>query len=109
MAQVFRLKFAQLVKDIRNYLHRCVETGKDFVITLAVKSQIITSGLRYCLATGNWGDQKKAASAKAGVSQVLNRYTYASTLSHLRRTNTPIGRDGKIAKPRQLHNTHWGL
>ena len=109
MAQVFRLKFAQLVKDIKNYLHRCVETNKEFNLTLAVKSNIITSGLRYCLATGNWGDQKKAMSAKAGVSQVLNRYTYASTLSHLRRTNTPIGRDGKIAKPRQLHNTHWGL
>lgn len=40
---------------------------------------------------------------------MLNRYTYASTLSHLRRCNTPIGRDGKIAKPRQLHNTHWGM
>ncbi|KAJ9629845.1 DNA-dependent RNA polymerase II [Taxawa tesnikishii (nom. ined.)] len=109
MAQVFRLKFTQLVRDIRIYLSRCVEQNKEFNLTLAVKSNIITSGLRYCLATGNWGDQKKAASAKAGVSQVLNRYTYASTLSHLRRTNTPIGRDGKIAKPRQLHNTHWGL
>ena len=109
MAQVFRLKFQQLVKDMKQYLHRCIETGKEFNLTLAVKNNIITSGLRYCLATGNWGDQKKAASAKAGVSQVLNRYTYASTLSHLRRTNTPIGRDGKIAKPRQLHNTHWGL
>jgi DNA-directed RNA polymerase II subunit RPB2 len=48
-------------------------------------------------------------SAKAGVSQVLNRYTFASTLSHLRRCNTPLGREGKIAKPRQLHNTHWGM
>lgn len=38
--------------------------------------------------------------------QVLNRLTYASTLSHLRRINSPIGRDGKLAKPRQLHNTH---
>lgn len=47
--------------------------------------------------------------SKAGVSQVLNRYTYASTLSHLRRCNTPLGREGKIAKPRQLHNTHWGM
>lgn len=109
MAQVFRMKFQQLTRDIRQYLHRCVEQNREFNIALAVKSNIITSGLRYCLATGNWGDQKKAASAKAGVSQVLNRYTYASTLSHLRRTNTPIGRDGKIAKPRQLHNTHWGL
>lgn len=109
MAQVFRLKFQQLVKDMKLYLHRCIETNREFNLTLAVKTNIITSGLRYCLATGNWGDQKKAASSKAGVSQVLNRYTYASTLSHLRRTNTPIGRDGKIAKPRQLHNTHWGL
>lgn len=48
-------------------------------------------------------------SSKAGVSQVLNRYTFASTLSHLRRCNTPLGREGKIAKPRQLHNTHWGM
>ena len=41
--------------------------------------------------------------------QVLNRLTYASTLSHLRRLNSPIGRDGKLAKPRQLHNTLWGM
>jgi len=41
--------------------------------------------------------------------QVLNRLTYASSLSHLRRINSPIGRDGKLAKPRQLHNTLWGM
>ena len=39
----------------------------------------------------------------------MNRLTYASTLSHLRRINSPIGRDGKLAKPRQLHNTLWGM
>lgn len=43
------------------------------------------------------------------VLQVLNRLTFASTLSHLRRVNSPIGRDGKLAKPRQLHNTLWGM
>lgn len=74
-----------------------------------MKSNTITNGLKYSLATGNWGDQKKSMSSKAGVSQVLNRYTFASTLSHLRRCNTPLGREGKIAKPRQLHNTHWGM
>ncbi len=41
--------------------------------------------------------------------QVLNRLTFASTLSHLRRVNSPIGRDGKLARPRQLHNTLWGM
>ncbi len=43
------------------------------------------------------------------MSQVLNRLTFASTLSHLRRVNSPIGRDGKLARPRQLHNTLWGM
>ncbi|PVH14156.1 DNA-directed RNA polymerase II subunit RPB2 [Candidozyma duobushaemuli] len=109
LASLFRLLFKKLTRDIYNYMQRCVENDKEFNLTLAVKSQTITDGLRYSLATGNWGEQKKAMSARAGVSQVLNRYTYSSTLSHLRRTNTPIGRDGKIAKPRQLHNTHWGL
>ena len=43
------------------------------------------------------------------MAQVLNRLTFASSLSHLRRLNTPIAKTGKLAKPRQLHNTHWGM
>lgn len=82
---------------------------QDFNIELALKPKVITDGLRYSLATGNWGDQKKAHQSRAGVSQVLNRLTFASTLSHLRRLNSPIGREGKLARPRQLHNTHWGM
>ncbi|PVI08382.1 RNA polymerase II [Periconia macrospinosa] len=109
IANLFRILFLKLTKDVYKYLQRCVENNTDFNVQIAIKGAVITNGLKYSLATGNWGDQKKAASAKAGVSQVLNRYTYASTLSHLRRTNTPVGRDGKLAKPRQLHNSHWGL
>ncbi|MCO5565838.1 hypothetical protein L7F22_019513 [Adiantum nelumboides] len=108
MTSLFRLTFRKLLKDVYRHLQKCVEDKKEFTLTSAVKSSTITNGLKYSLATGNWGDQKKM-NTKVGVSQVLNRYTYASTLSHLRRTNTPIGRDGKIAKPRQLHNTHWGM
>ncbi|KAK0554784.1 DNA-dependent RNA polymerase II [Tilletia horrida] len=106
---LFRMLFRKLTRDIYRHLERCVEESKDFHLSAAIKSATITNGLKYSLATGNWGDQKKAMQSKAGVSQVLNRYTFASTLSHLRRCNTPIGRDGKIAKPRQLHNSHWGM
>lgn len=109
LAKLFRNIVRRLTTEITNHLKRCIDTNKHFEIALAAKPAIITNGLKYSLATGNWGDQKKAMSSTAGVSQVLNRYTFASTLSHLRRTNTPIGRDGKLAKPRQLHNTHWGL
>lgn len=47
--------------------------------------------------------------AKTGVSQVVSRLTFASTLSHLRRLNTPLAKSGKLTKPRQLHSTHWGM
>jgi DNA-directed RNA polymerase II subunit RPB2 len=36
-------------------------------------------------------------------------FVQPGTLSHLRRVNSPIGREGKAAKPRMLHNTHWGM
>ena len=106
---LFRILFRKLSRDVGKYLQKCIDTGREFNLTLAVKSNTITAGLRYSLATGNWGEQKKAMMSRAGVSQVLNRYTYTSTLSHLRRVNTPIGREGKLAKPRQLHNSHWGM
>ncbi|KAJ3181120.1 DNA-dependent RNA polymerase II [Gaertneriomyces sp. JEL0708] len=109
LSGLFRMLFRKLTTDVTRYLKKIVETKTDFNLSMAVKSSTITKGLQYSLATGNWGDQKKFMQARAGVSQVLNRYTYASTLSHLRRLNTPIGRDGKLAKPRQLHNTHWGM
>ncbi|CAJ0745456.1 1243_t:CDS:10 [Entrophospora sp. SA101] len=109
LASLFRMLFKKLTKDVSLYLRKCIDSNREFNLNLAIKAQTITNGLKYSLATGNWGDQKKAMQSRAGVSQVLNRYTFASTLSHLRRCNTPMGRDGKIAKPRQLHNTHWGM
>ncbi|KAK7709362.1 DNA-dependent RNA polymerase II [Diaporthe eres] len=109
LAKLFRNIVKKLTGDLMAYMKRCIQEEKGFDLTLGIRHGTLTNGLKYSLATGNWGDQKKAMSSTAGVSQVLNRYTFSSTLSHLRRTNTPIGRDGKLAKPRQLHNTHWGL
>eukprot|EP00578_Thalassiosira_sp_NH16_P022706 CAMPEP_0181097394 /NCGR_PEP_ID=MMETSP1071-20121207/11545_1 /TAXON_ID=35127 /ORGANISM="Thalassiosira sp., Strain NH16" /LENGTH=1235 /DNA_ID=CAMNT_0023179871 /DNA_START=98 /DNA_END=3805 /DNA_ORIENTATION=- len=104
---LFRVLFRKLTKDVRRHLQRCLDEGKHFNIGAAIKSNHISDGLKYSLATGNWGD--KGNTSKAGVSQVLNRLTYASSLSHLRRSNTPLARTGKQAKPRQLHNSHWGM
>ncbi|TMW88614.1 hypothetical protein EJD97_018324 [Solanum chilense] len=105
---LFRMLFRKLTRDVRSYVQKCVDGGKDVNLQFAIKAKTITSGLKYSLATGNWG-QANAAGTRAGVSQVLNRLTFASTLSHLRRLNSPIGREGKLAKPRQLHNSHWGM
>ena len=39
----------------------------------------------------------------------MNRLTYISSLSHLRRINTPIDKSGKLIPPRKLHNSSWGF
>ncbi|KAF7683634.1 DNA-directed RNA polymerase II subunit RPB2 [Astathelohania contejeani] len=106
---LFKTLFKKFYTEAAKHIQKIVENGRDFNVALAIKTGIITQGFRYALATGNWGEQSKALQSKSGVAQVLNRYNFVSTLSHLRRVNTPIGRDGKLAKPRQLHNTHWGM
>lgn len=109
LSKLFRNIMRRLNNELSSYMKMCIQQNRNFQIASGIRITTLTNGMKYSLATGNWGDQKKAMSSTAGVSQVLNRYTFSSTLSHLRRTNTPIGRDGKLAKPRQLHNTHWGL
>jgi len=106
---LFRQLFRKLTKEARRNFEYQVNSGRPLSVQGgAIKSSIITNGLKYALATGNWNADRKAG-VRTGVSQVLNRLTFASSLSHLRRMNSPIGREGKLAKPRQLHNTHWGM
>ncbi|KAL6781338.1 RPB2 [Auxenochlorella protothecoides x Auxenochlorella symbiontica] len=109
LANLFRALFRKLGKDTRAHVQRCVDRGREINLTAAVNKDTISRGLKYSLATGNWGVLGGPGELRPGVSQVLNRLTYASTLSHLRRINSPIGREGKLAKPRQLHNTQWGM
>ena len=65
------------------------------------KSTTIEAGLKYGLATGNWGI--KSTSNKVGIAQVLSRLTFNSTLSHLRRVNTPTEKTGKLVPPRKTY------
>ncbi len=64
--------------------------------------------LKSSLATGNWGIKSNVSNNKSGVSQVLNRLTFSSTLSHFRRVSTSSDVTGKIIPPRKLHCSSWG-
>jgi DNA-directed RNA polymerase beta subunit len=50
---LFRVLFSKLTKDVRKHLQRCLDEGKHFNIGAAIKSNHITDGLKYSLATGN--------------------------------------------------------
>lgn len=117
---LFRNYFNKVVKDMQKQLVREINNGSwrsmgryhDIINTTNVykiiKSTTIENGLKRALATGDFGI-KNPHSTKVGVAQVLNRLTYISTLSHLRRVNTPIDKSGKLIPPRKLHNSQWGF
>jgi DNA-directed RNA polymerase II subunit RPB2 len=111
MGTLFRQLVNNLRKDATKQLRKKLPNldANGVAETLGKLKTIITNGLAYSLATGNWTADRQGPPARTGVSQVLVRITFSSTLSHLRRLNSPIDRDGKLATPRQLHNTHWGM
>mmetsp|Transcript_44 Transcript_44/g.122 ORF Transcript_44/g.122 Transcript_44/m.122 type:complete len:1191 (-) Transcript_44:26-3598(-) len=97
-------------KDLRKALQKQVDKGREPNIAETLKNvSCLSTGLKYQFATGNWGQDKQGNPVRCGISQGLNRLTFMATSSHLRRMITPLARSGKLAKPRQLHNTHWGL
>ena len=114
MAQLFRQLYKRVRANLRSQLTKCLERhtsqGARAVNARSIQPdrEPISKGFRFSLATGTWGVQG-TPSARQCVSQVLNRLNLYSTLSHLRRINSPAGREGKLTQPRQIHNTQWGL
>jgi DNA-directed RNA polymerase II subunit RPB2 len=121
LANLFRTYFStKMVKDIKASLAKEIHNGpwkatgnfEDIVnmsnIYKIIKSTIVELGLRSSLATGNFGSAKLGGPTKIGVSQVLNRLNFASSISHLRRTSTPIEKTGKLIPPRKLHGSSFG-
>ena len=110
---LLRVCLRKMTKEMQKEMQKIIDSGREPLnknsILCCVNATHISKGLSYALATGNWGGKGGQPGVRTGVSQVLNRLAYASTLSHLRRINTPIERSGKLAKPRQLHNTQWGM
>jgi DNA-directed RNA polymerase II subunit RPB2 len=117
---LFRNYFNKLVKDMAKQVIREINTGswrstEDYISIInktnvykIIKSTTIENGIKRALSTGDFGI-KNTNTTKVGVAQVLNRLTYVSSLSHLRRVNTPIDKSGKLIPPRKLHNTTWGF
>jgi DNA-directed RNA polymerase beta subunit len=116
---LFRNYFNKLVKDMEKQLIKEINNGSwkstDQYMNIInmtniykiIKSTTIENGLKKALSTGDFGI-KHANSNKVGVAQVLNRLTYVSSLSHMRRISTPTDKRGKLIPPRKLHNTSWG-
>lgn len=102
LADLFRVAFRNLVRDIKYQLERIGVKGSIITVSTAVRPGIISERLQHALATGNWGR------GRVGVTQLLDRTNHLSTLSHLRRLQSPLSRSQPNFEARDLHPTHWG-
>jgi len=102
LADLFRVAFRNLTRDIKYQLERIGVKGPIITVSAAVRPGIITERFQHALATGNWGR------GRVGITQLLDRTNYISTLSHLRRLQSPLSRSQPNFEARDLHPTHWG-
>jgi len=85
--------------------------------SMAVTSDIITKDNKQSLRSveegfrkafkGNWGSQTHTK--RDGIVQDLNRLSFNSFISHLRKINLPLDASAKVVGPRMLHCSQWGL
>jgi DNA-directed RNA polymerase subunit B len=103
MEELFRYAFQFLVKDIAYQAERTAARGRRIQdIKTFVRPEAFSERVRYAMATGNW------IGGQTGVCQLLDRTSFSSTLSHLRRIISPLSRVHPHFEARDLHGTHFG-
>lgn len=106
-ALLFRQLYRGFLKALTLQAHRTVEAGKYLNVMESINPKKITAGFRYALSTGNWGVMKQAT--QSGVAQLMARQNIVASVSHRRRCNTPLAREGKLKPPRELSASHYGI
>src|SRR6267143_1881312 len=103
LAELFRISFRNLTRDLKYQLERItIRRHIEFSIANAIRPGIITERVQHAIATGNW------VRGRIGVTQLLDRTNFVSTLSHLRRLQSPLSRSQPNLEARDLHPTHYG-
>jgi DNA-directed RNA polymerase II subunit RPB2 len=70
------------------------------------RNRILDDGFRKAFK-GNWGAETHTK--RIGIIQDLNRLSFHSVISHLRKTNLPLPAGVKLVGPRVLHSSQWGF
>jgi DNA-directed RNA polymerase subunit B len=99
---LFRVSLQQLARDLKYQLERHHNRKRELRISSCLRPDVLTTKIMHALATGNW------VGGRSGVSQLLDRTTYLSALSHLRRVTSPLVRSQPHFEARDLHPTQWG-
>ena len=69
------------------------------------KDRLVEQGFKKAFK-GNWGSQENTK--RLGAVQDLNRLSWNTFISHLRKINLPLDASAKVVGPRLLNSSQWG-
>jgi DNA-directed RNA polymerase II subunit RPB2 len=70
------------------------------------KERVVEKGFKKAFK-GNWGSE--AHTKRLGAVQDLNRLSWYTFISHLRKINLPLDSSAKVVGPRLLNSSQWGF
>lgn len=105
ISNIFRINFNRVIKEVTRDIEKKILHGKKLNPLSDFDFKSITKAISSSIANGNWGNNSSSKQNRTGVTQSLQRLTYIATLSSIRRMVAPIAKEGKVPKPRQLHNS----
>ena len=118
LCSVYKNAMDRAMKQIGMMLFRAVDNRhRPLTIRHIVEPAAlhITSAFRFAISSGRWGDADMnrlyGNEVRIGITQPLNRFMPLAMLSHVRKINTPMGREANVtnlSSPRQLHYSQWG-
>jgi len=102
LGQIFAKSLKSLLKDLHYNITKYYLYRGRIQLSYLVRSSKITHRFNHALATGTWTQRT------TGVTQMLDRTNYLSTLSHLRRIQSPLSRSRPQFEAREVHASHLG-
>jgi len=85
----------------QNFMDLILDNYRDYF-----KDRIVESGIRKAFK-GNWGSESHTK--RIGVVQDLNRLSWNTFISQLRKLNLPLDASAKVVGPRLLNSSQWGF
>ena len=98
--------------DKEYYYKKAIYQEENFInliennVNEIFRERILEKGFKKAFK-GAWGAEEHTR--RPEVIQDLNRLSYNSFISHLRKLNLPLDSSAKVVGPRLLHSSQWGI
>ncbi len=102
MEELFSSAFKAFVRDINYRVERTNARGRKITMHTNINPDTLKDRILYAMGTGTW------PTGQTGVSEVLDRLNFTSSLAHIRRVKSTLAKKHPNYAARDVHGTTMG-